>query len=99
MGHVLFLKQGFNFATSAIYLVIGFIVAISFHSVLKQPQSDQAVSGITALLQQELRDVELDLVPESKRSKNIPLLVVLYNLSRLMDDVRGALSGVEGLHV
>ncbi|CAG2198215.1 unnamed protein product [Mytilus edulis] len=68
---------------------------LSFHSVLKQPQSDQAVGGIVSLLQTESNDLELEIIQESKRSKNVPLLVVLYNLSRLTDDANGALNGVE----
>ncbi|XP_071162663.1 putative leucine-rich repeat-containing protein DDB_G0290503 [Mytilus edulis] len=68
---------------------------LSFHSVLKQPQSDQAVGGIVSLLQTESNDTELEIIQESKRSKNVPLLVVLYNLSRLTDDANGALNGVE----
>ncbi|CAC5407919.1 unnamed protein product [Mytilus coruscus] len=68
---------------------------LSFHSVLKQPQSDQAVGGIMSLLQAEFHDADLDIIQESKRSKNVPLLVVLYNLSRLTDDANGALNGVE----
>lgn len=70
---------------------------LSFHSVLKQPQSDQAVGGIVSLLQTDSNDLELEIIQESKRSKNVPLLVVLYNLSRLTDDANGALNGVEGL--
>lgn len=65
--------------------------------MLKQPQSDQAVGGIVSLLQTESNDIELEIIQESKRSKNVPLLVVLYNLSRLTDDANGALNGVEGL--
>ncbi|VDH91965.1 Hypothetical predicted protein [Mytilus galloprovincialis] len=68
---------------------------ISFHSVLKQPQSDQAVNGILDLLRGQYSDTDLETVEESKRKKNTPLLVVLYNLSRIAEDVKGALSGIE----
>ncbi|CAC5407923.1 unnamed protein product [Mytilus coruscus] len=68
---------------------------ISFHSVLKQPQSDQAVNGIFDLLRGQCSDTEFEMVEESKRKKNTPLLVVLYNLSRIADDVKGALYGIE----
>lgn len=68
---------------------------ISFHCVLKQPQSDQAVGGIVSLLQQQFGNVDLEIIEEAKRGKNVPLLVVLYNLSRLTDDAKGALRDIE----
>ena len=68
---------------------------ISFHCVLKQPQSDQAVSGIVSLLQKQFGNVDLEIIEETNRGKNVPLLVVLYNLSRLTDDAKGALRDIE----
>ena len=68
---------------------------ISFHCVLKQPQSDQAVGGIVSLLQKQFGNVDLEIIEETNRGKNVPLLVVLYNLSRLTDDAKGALRDIE----
>ena len=73
-----------------------YLVGISFHCVLKQPQSDQAVGGIASLLQQQFGKVDLEIIEETNRGKNVPLLVVLYNLSRLTDDAKGALRDIEG---
>lgn len=43
--------------------------------------------------------MDLEIIEEAKRGKNVPLLVVLYNLSRLTDDAKGALRDIEGWHI
>jgi hypothetical protein len=73
-----------------------YLVGVSFHCVLKQPQSDQAVGGIVSLLKKQFGNVDLEIIEETNRGKNVPLLVVLYNLSRLTDDAKGALRDIEG---
>lgn len=73
-----------------------YLVGISFHCVLKQPQSDQAVGGIVSLLQQQFGNVDLEIIEEAKRGKNVPLMVVLYNLSSLTNDAKEALRDIEG---
>lgn len=75
-----------------------FSAGLSFHSVLRQPQSDQAVMGIVSLLQSEMPNTQLEVIQEEERTGDNPLLVVLYNLSNLITDAKSALSGIEGIY-
>lgn len=74
------------------------IAGLSFHSVLRQPQSDQAVSGIVSLLQARMPSSQLEILQEEERTRENPLLVVLYNLSNVITDAKSALSGIEGIY-
>ena len=49
-----------------------------------------------SLLQQQFGNVDLEIIEEAKRGKDVPLLVVLYNLSRLTNDAKEALRDIEG---
>jgi len=40
--------------------------------------------------------VDLEIIEEAKRGKDVPLLVVLYNLSSLINDAKEALRDIEG---
>jgi hypothetical protein len=40
--------------------------------------------------------VDLEIIEEAKRGKDVPLLVVLYNLSSLTNDAKEALRDIEG---
>jgi hypothetical protein len=54
------------------------------------------ISFLVSLLQKQFGNVDLEIIEETNRGKNVPLLVVLYNLSRLTDDAKGALRDIEG---
>jgi hypothetical protein len=50
----------------------------------------------SSLLQQQFGNVDLEIIEEAKRGKDVPLLVVLYNLSSLTNDAKEALRDIEG---
>jgi hypothetical protein len=46
------------------------------------------------MLQQQFGNVDLEIIEEAKRGKDVPLLVVLYNLSSLTNDAKEALRDI-----